>query len=63
VSTSVQDGQSFRHIHHFLKTLRTLALNLLRINGYRSIRDGQLTVSHDIGRMLGWMRIRPPQTG
>jgi predicted transposase YbfD/YdcC len=89
VSTSVRDGNPFRHIHHFITTLRTspkallrlvrqpcaienewhwvrdvrlgedahryserngvqvlallrtLALNLMRTNGFRSIREGR----------------------
>jgi predicted transposase YbfD/YdcC len=38
-----------------LALLRTLALNLLRCNGFRSIRAGLMAVAHDIGRMLGWV--------
>jgi len=37
-----------------LALLRTLALNLMRTNGFRSIREGQIAVSHDISRLLGW---------
>ena len=43
--------------------LRTLALNLLRSNGFHSIRAGLMAVAHDISRMLGWIGISPAQTG
>jgi hypothetical protein len=39
--------------------LRTLALNLLRCNGFRSIRAGLMAVAHDVSRMLGWIGISP----
>jgi hypothetical protein len=35
--------------------LRTLALNLLHCNGFRSIRAGLMAVAHDIGRMQCWV--------
>ncbi len=35
-----------------LVLLRTLALNLLRCNGFRSILAGLMAVAHDIHRML-----------
>lgn len=41
-----------------LALLRTLGLNLLRINGFRSIRAGLMAVAHDINRMLGWSGIQ-----
>jgi hypothetical protein len=111
VSTGVRDGKPFRHIHHFITTLRTspkallrlvrqrwaienewhwvrdvrlgedahryserngvqvlallrtLALNLMRTNGFRSIREGQIAViSHDISRLLGWTGAYEAQT-
>lgn len=47
--------------------LRTIALNLLRLNGFQSIRDGLVAVAHDIGRLLSWVtsaRSSPtPQSG
>ncbi|MBU6250935.1 MAG: ISAs1 family transposase [Cyanobacteria bacterium REEB417] len=46
-----------------LALLRTLALNLLRCNGFRSIRAGLMAVAHDISRMLGWVGIRATETG
>jgi hypothetical protein len=45
-----------------LALLRTLALNLLRCNGFRSIRSGLMAVAHDIKRMLGWVGISPIET-
>jgi hypothetical protein len=41
-----------------LALLRTLDLNLLRTNGFRSIRAGLMAVAHDISRMLGWSGIQ-----
>ena len=41
-----------------LALLRTLGLNLLRTNGFRSIRAGLMAVAHDINRMLGWSGIQ-----
>ena len=46
-----------------LALLRTLALNLLRCNGFRSIRAGLMAVAHDISRMLGWIGISLAETG
>ena len=46
-----------------LALLRTLALNLLRCNGFRSIRAGLMAVAHDICRMLGWVGAIPAGTG
>jgi hypothetical protein len=43
--------------------LRTLALNLLRCNGFRSIFAGLMAVAHDISRMLGWVGISLAETG
>ena len=43
--------------------LRTIALNLLRLNGFQSIRDGLVAVAHDIGRLLSWVTsLRSPPT-
>ena len=42
--------------------LRTLALNLLRCNGVRSIRSGLMALAHDISRMLGWVGACPTKT-
>ena len=46
-----------------LALLRTLALNLLRCHGFRSIRAGLMAVAHDISRMLGWVGISLSETG
>ena len=46
-----------------LALLRTLALNLLRWNGFRSIRAGLMAVAHDIRRMLSWAGDSPGATG
>jgi len=46
-----------------LALLRTLALNLLRCNGFRSIRAGLMDVTHDISRMLSWVGISTTETG
>jgi predicted transposase YbfD/YdcC len=46
-----------------LALLRTLALNLLRCNGFKSIRAGLMAVAHDISRMLGWVGISLAGTG
>ena len=46
-----------------LALLRTLALNLLRCNGFYSIRTGLMAVAHDISRMLAWVGIRASETG
>jgi hypothetical protein len=46
-----------------LALLRTLALNLLRCHGFRSIRAGLMAVAHDISRMLGWVVISLSETG
>jgi hypothetical protein len=43
---------------HRLALLRTLGLNLLRTNGFRSIRAGLMAVAHDINRTLGWSGIQ-----
>lgn len=45
-----------------LSLLRTLALNLLRCNGFRSIRAGLMAVAHDIHRMLSWVGASPAET-
>ncbi|MFM1800635.1 MAG: hypothetical protein RLZZ117_2913 [Cyanobacteriota bacterium] len=41
---------------------RTFALNLLRCNGFRSIRAGLRAVAHDIRRMLDWVGISLAET-
>jgi hypothetical protein len=46
-----------------LALLRNLALNLLRCNGFRSVRAGLMAVAHDISRMIGWVGISAAETG
>jgi predicted transposase YbfD/YdcC len=46
-----------------LALIRTLALNMLRFNGFRSIRAGLMAVAHDIRRMLEWVGIGTSGTG
>ena len=45
-----------------LALLRTMAMNLLRWNGFRSIRAGLMAVAHDISRMLGWVGVNTTTT-
>jgi hypothetical protein len=40
-------------------TLRTAALNLLRLAGFRSIRSGMQVVVHDITALLSVVRQQP----
>jgi hypothetical protein len=42
-----------------MATLRTAALNLLRLAGFRSIRAGLQTVMDDITALLAMARRRP----
>ena len=42
-----------------MATLRTAALNLLRLAGFRSIRAGIQAVMHDITALLAMARRRP----
>jgi hypothetical protein len=46
-----------------LALLRTLALNLLRCNGFRSICADLIVVAHDISRLLGWVGISAADMG
>ena len=46
-----------------LALLRTIALNLLRCKGFRSIRAGLMAAAHDIHRMLGWIGLSLAETG
>ena len=60
-----EDAHRYSHRNgvQVLALLRTLALNLLRCNGFRSIRAGLMAVAHDISRMLGWVGISAAGTG
>jgi hypothetical protein len=42
-----------------MATLRTAALNLLRLAGFRSIRTGLQSVMHDISALLAMARRQP----
>jgi hypothetical protein len=57
------DRYSQRNGVQVLALLRTLALNLLRGNGFRSIRAGLMAVAHDISRMLDWVGVNRTETG
>jgi hypothetical protein len=48
---------SHRNGVQVLILLRTLALNLLRCNGFRSIRVGLMAAAHNISPMRGWVGI------
>jgi hypothetical protein len=41
-------------VHRYSERYGVQVLALLRTNGFRSIREGQIAVSHDISRLLGW---------
>ena len=60
-----EDAHRYSHRNgvQVLALLRTLALNLLRCHGFRSIRAGLMAVAHDISRMLGWVGISAAGTG
>ncbi len=63
-----QLGEDAHHYSHrngvqVLALLRTLALNLLRCSGFRSIHAGLMAVAHDIRRMLSWIGISTVATG
>ena len=45
-----------------MATLRTAAMNLLRLAGFRSIRTGLLAVMHDITALLTMAKRRPEPT-
>ena len=60
-----EDAHRYSHRNgvQVLALLRTLALNLLRCNGFRSIRVGLMAVAHDISRMLDWLGVSTAGTG
>ncbi len=62
----IRDTQLHEDAHRYrgngagvLATLRTAALNLLRLAGFRSIRAGLQAVIHDITALLAMARRRP----
>jgi hypothetical protein len=54
-----EDAHRYSHRNgvQMLALLRTLALNLVRCNGFRTIRAGLIAVAHNISRMLGCVGI------
>jgi predicted transposase YbfD/YdcC len=62
----IRDTQLHEDAHRYrgngagvMATLRTAALNLLRLAGFRSIRSGMQAVMHDITALLAMARWRP----
>ena len=62
----IRDTQLHEDAHRYrgngagaMATLRTAALNLLRLAGFRSIRSGMQAVMHDITTLLAMARRRP----
>ena len=60
------DGTPFKAAHRrngagVMATLRTAAMNLLRLAGFGSIREGLQAVMHDITALLAMAR-RQPET-
>ena len=62
----IRDTQLHEDAHRYrgnsasaMVTLRTAALNLLRLAGFRSIRPGMQTVMDDITALLAMARRRP----
>ncbi len=62
----IRDTQLHKGAHRYrgngagvMATLRTAALNLLRLTGFRSIRTGLQAVMHDITALLAMARRRP----
>jgi predicted transposase YbfD/YdcC len=56
-----EDAHGYRHRvgAPLVSFLRTVAMNLLRLDGFRSIRAGLQEVAHDISRMLSLAGITP----
>ena len=67
----IRDTQLHEDAHRYrgngagvMATLRTAALNLLRLGGFKSIRAGMQAVMHDIRVLLAMAMRRPePKTG
>jgi hypothetical protein len=62
----IRDTQLHENAHRYrgngagaMATLRTAALNLLRLAGFRSSRSGMQAVMHDITGLLSLVRRRP----
>jgi len=65
----IRDTQLHEDAHRYrgngagvMATLRTAALNLLRLTGFQSIRAGLQTVMHDITALLAMARRQPQST-
>ena len=63
----IRDTQIHEDAHRYrgngagaLATLRTAAVNLLRLSGFQSLRAGMQTVMHDIVALLA-MAMRKPE--
>ncbi len=62
----IRDTQLHENAHRYrgngagvMATLRTVAMNLLRLAGFQSIRTGIQAVMHDITALLAMVRRRP----
>ena len=62
----IRDTQLHEDVHRYrgngagaMATLRTAALNLLRLAGFRSIRSGMQAVMHNIKALLAMVQRRP----
>jgi len=62
----IRDTQLREDAHHYrgngagvMATLRTAAMNLLRLAGFSSIREGLQAVMHDIKALLAMARRQP----
>jgi predicted transposase YbfD/YdcC len=62
----IRDTQLHEDAHRYrgngagaMATLRTAALNLLRLSGFQSIRAGMQAVMHDITALLAMARTQP----
>ena len=65
----IRDTQLHEDAHRYrgngagaMASLRTTALNLLRLAGYQSIRSGMQAVMHDIKTLLAMARRQPTST-
>jgi hypothetical protein len=65
----IRDTQLHEDAHRYrgngasaMATLRTAALNLLRLAGYQSIRAGMQAVTHDVTALLAMARRKPEPT-
>jgi hypothetical protein len=64
----IRDTQLHEDAHRYrgngagvMGSLRTAALNLLRLAGFQSIRSGMQSVMHDIGELMAMARRQPGQ--